>query len=74
MDLAATSTVTRELLGWTPVGPTLVEDIEGGRLRGRRVDDQVVPVRAQQDVSPGSSDPGETSSWAGWPAVYFRRT
>ena len=30
MDLAATSTVTRELLGWTPVGPTLIEDIDAG--------------------------------------------
>ncbi|HEX5114204.1 MAG TPA: SDR family oxidoreductase [Pseudonocardiaceae bacterium] len=28
MDLAATSTLTRELLGWTPTGPTLVEDID----------------------------------------------
>lgn len=27
MDLEATSTRTRELLGWTPTGPTLVEDI-----------------------------------------------
>ena len=30
MDLAATSTVTRDLLGWTPVGPTLIEDIDAG--------------------------------------------
>jgi nucleoside-diphosphate-sugar epimerase len=30
MDLAATSTMTRELLGWTPVGPTLIEDIDAG--------------------------------------------
>ena len=30
MDLAATSTVTRELLGWVPVGPTLIEDIDAG--------------------------------------------
>jgi nucleoside-diphosphate-sugar epimerase len=30
MDLAASSTVTRELLGWTPVGPTLIEDIDNG--------------------------------------------
>jgi hypothetical protein len=28
MDLAATSTVTRELLGWVPVGPALIEDID----------------------------------------------
>jgi nucleoside-diphosphate-sugar epimerase len=30
MDLAATSTATRELLGWTPVGPALIEDIDAG--------------------------------------------
>jgi nucleoside-diphosphate-sugar epimerase len=30
MDLAASSAVTRELLGWTPVGPTLIEDIDNG--------------------------------------------
>ncbi|WP_410623893.1 SDR family oxidoreductase [Amycolatopsis sp. cmx-8-4] len=30
MDLAATSTQTRELLGWTPTGPTLVEDLDAG--------------------------------------------
>ncbi|MET9486952.1 SDR family oxidoreductase [Nocardia sp. NPDC006630] len=30
MDLAATSTRTRELLGWTPTGPTLLEDIDAG--------------------------------------------
>jgi nucleoside-diphosphate-sugar epimerase len=30
MDLAATSTVTRELLGWTPVGPALIEDLDRG--------------------------------------------
>jgi nucleoside-diphosphate-sugar epimerase len=30
MSLAATSAATRELLGWTPTGPTLVEDIDGG--------------------------------------------
>jgi nucleoside-diphosphate-sugar epimerase len=30
MDLAATSTATRELLGWTPTGPGLVEDIDAG--------------------------------------------
>lgn len=29
-DLAATSTTTRGLLGWTPTGPTLVEDIAAG--------------------------------------------
>ncbi|MCR6483098.1 SDR family oxidoreductase [Amycolatopsis sp. OK19-0408] len=28
--MAASSTATRELLGWQPSGPTLVEDIEGG--------------------------------------------
>jgi nucleoside-diphosphate-sugar epimerase len=30
MDLAATSTATRELLGWTPTGPTLVDDLDAG--------------------------------------------
>ncbi len=30
MDLSATSTVTRELLGWTPNGPTLIKDIDAG--------------------------------------------
>ena len=30
MDLAATSTATRELLGWDPAGPTLIEDIDAG--------------------------------------------
>jgi nucleoside-diphosphate-sugar epimerase len=30
MDLSATSAATRELLGWTPTGPTLVADIEAG--------------------------------------------
>ncbi|WP_217171426.1 SDR family oxidoreductase [Streptomyces sp. AC512_CC834] len=35
LDLAATSTVTRELLGWTPTGPTLLEDIDAGAYGGR---------------------------------------
>jgi len=30
MDLPATSTATRELLGWTPTAPTLIEDIDTG--------------------------------------------
>jgi len=30
MDLAATSAMTRELLGWAPTGPTLIEDIDTG--------------------------------------------
>jgi nucleoside-diphosphate-sugar epimerase len=30
MDLSATSSVTRELLGWTPTGPTLAEDLDAG--------------------------------------------
>jgi nucleoside-diphosphate-sugar epimerase len=30
MDLSATSTATRELLGWTPSGPTLIEDLAAG--------------------------------------------
>jgi nucleoside-diphosphate-sugar epimerase len=30
IDLSATSTATRELLGWTPTGPTLVDDLAAG--------------------------------------------
>lgn len=30
MELSATSVVTRALLDWTPVGPTLVQDIDAG--------------------------------------------
>jgi nucleoside-diphosphate-sugar epimerase len=30
MDLTATSTKTRELLGWAPAGPTLIEDLDAG--------------------------------------------
>jgi nucleoside-diphosphate-sugar epimerase len=30
MEMSGTSTATRELLGWTPTGPTLIEDIEAG--------------------------------------------
>jgi nucleoside-diphosphate-sugar epimerase len=30
MDLAATSAMTRELLGWAPTGPTLIDDIDAG--------------------------------------------
>lgn len=30
MDLTATSAVTQELLGWTPAGPTLIEDLDTG--------------------------------------------
>jgi nucleoside-diphosphate-sugar epimerase len=30
MDMSASSARTRELIGWTPTGPTLVEDIEAG--------------------------------------------
>jgi len=30
MDLAATSVATRELLGWAPGGPTLIEDLDAG--------------------------------------------
>lgn len=32
-DLTTSSEVTRGLLGWTPVGPTLIEDIDGGAYR-----------------------------------------
>jgi nucleoside-diphosphate-sugar epimerase len=35
MDLAATSTATREGLGWTPSGPTLIEDLAAGAYLGR---------------------------------------
>jgi nucleoside-diphosphate-sugar epimerase len=31
MDAPASSDITRELLGWNPTGPTLIEDIEAGR-------------------------------------------
>jgi nucleoside-diphosphate-sugar epimerase len=30
LDMAASSAITRELLGWEPTGPTLLEDIEAG--------------------------------------------
>jgi nucleoside-diphosphate-sugar epimerase len=30
MDMAASSAGTQELLGWTPTGPTLIEDLEAG--------------------------------------------
>ncbi|TFC06521.1 SDR family oxidoreductase [Cryobacterium sp. MDB2-33-2] len=30
MDLTATSTATRELLGWTPTGQSLIQDIDAG--------------------------------------------
>ena len=30
LDMAASSTITRELLAWEPTGPTLLEDIENG--------------------------------------------
>ncbi|MGW4714242.1 SDR family oxidoreductase [Nocardia sp. NPDC004260] len=30
MELSATSEATRELLGWTPTGPTLIEDLDAG--------------------------------------------
>jgi hypothetical protein len=30
MDFPATSTATQKLLGWTPTGPTLIEDIDAG--------------------------------------------
>jgi nucleoside-diphosphate-sugar epimerase len=34
MDMAASSARTRELTGWTPTGPTLVEDILAGAYAG----------------------------------------
>ena len=30
MEMTATSAATRELLGWTPTGPKLIEDIDAG--------------------------------------------
>ena len=36
MNLTATSTATSELLGWTPTGPTLSEDLAAGAY-GRAV-------------------------------------
>ena len=30
MEMSATSTLTREFLGWTPTGPTLIEDLDAG--------------------------------------------
>ena len=30
MDISATSTTTQQLLGWKPVGPTLLEDLDAG--------------------------------------------
>jgi nucleoside-diphosphate-sugar epimerase len=35
MDLSATSAATRELLGWTPTGPTLIEDLDDGAYSPR---------------------------------------
>ena len=29
-DMAGSSVATQRLLGWTPTGPTLVDDIDGG--------------------------------------------
>jgi nucleoside-diphosphate-sugar epimerase len=34
MNGSATSIATRELLGWTPTGPTLIEDIDAGAYSG----------------------------------------
>jgi nucleoside-diphosphate-sugar epimerase len=34
MDLTGTSDATRHLLGWTPTGPTLIEDIDSGAYTG----------------------------------------
>jgi nucleoside-diphosphate-sugar epimerase len=35
MDLSAASAATRELLGWTPTGPALIEDIDSGAYSGQ---------------------------------------
>jgi nucleoside-diphosphate-sugar epimerase len=34
LDMAASSAITRERLGWEPTGPTLVQDIEAGAYAG----------------------------------------
>ena len=34
MEMSATSTATQELLGWTPTGPTLLEDLARGAYSG----------------------------------------
>lgn len=34
MDLVATSVATRELLGWAPAGPTLIQDLDAGGYSG----------------------------------------
>ncbi|MFC6932460.1 hypothetical protein ACFQHO_20360 [Actinomadura yumaensis] len=34
MDMTASSERTREMLAWTPTGPTLVEDIREGAYTG----------------------------------------
>lgn len=34
MDMAATSDRTRALLSWSPTGPTLIEDLDGGAYTG----------------------------------------
>jgi nucleoside-diphosphate-sugar epimerase len=34
LDMPASSEITRELLGWAPTGPTLLEDIEAGAYAG----------------------------------------
>jgi nucleoside-diphosphate-sugar epimerase len=33
LDLPTSSAATRRLLGWTPTGPTLVEDIDAGAYK-----------------------------------------
>ena len=34
LDLAASSTLTQQRFGWTPTGPTLLEDIDAGAYPG----------------------------------------
>jgi nucleoside-diphosphate-sugar epimerase len=37
LDAPASSIITHELIGWTPTGPTLLEDIDAGRYTRRDV-------------------------------------
>ncbi len=45
MDLPATSTATREILGWAPTGPTLIEDIDAGAYSALDADGEAIGSR-----------------------------